>query len=120
MNYHPHRLPVAHDGRPAQHPRVVVDVRHRVGEVQVLGPDERDPGLDGARPTLHHPLDDDLEGLPFPQWPVGKVDVLYAQFRLYGPTYVFLVIFSFLWFFWKTFSLINFSLLWTFCLYGLF
>ena len=34
----PHGLAVAHDGRPAQHPRVVVDVRHRVGEVEVLGP----------------------------------------------------------------------------------
>ena len=37
-------------------------------------PDERDPGLDGARPPLHHPLDDDLEGLAVPQRPVGDDD----------------------------------------------
>ena len=39
------RLTILHDGTTTQHPRVVVNVRHGVGKLQVFGSDEGDPGL---------------------------------------------------------------------------
>ena len=54
-------LSVPHDRTTREHPCVVVDVSHGVGEVEFLGPDQADPGLDAAGPPLHHPLYLDLE-----------------------------------------------------------
>ena len=39
-----------------QHPCIIVNISHGVGEVEVLRSDEGDSSLDAATPPLHHPL----------------------------------------------------------------
>ena len=48
--------PFLHDSRAAEHPSVVVDVGHGVGELQLLRLDQRHPGLDAPAPAINHTL----------------------------------------------------------------